>query len=125
MNEVWTFPWEQEARRGEAMPEGLSLADQMAYTALRNIYGGYRDKRVDRETAAREKRLLRRAWERAKEAEAFDSRAALFRAQVLRDTERAKTAVRKNPTPGNALLLCDVLDGLGTNSQAFANLEGG
>ena len=32
--------------------------------------------------------------------------------RVLKDSEAARSAYRKNPTPENALRLCDVLDGL-------------
>lgn len=69
MSERWMFPWEEPARRGAALPEELTLADQMAYTTLRNIYWSFREKRIGREQASREKRALRREWEKAKKAE--------------------------------------------------------
>lgn len=112
MSETWTFPWEQEARQGMELPEGLPMADVMAFTALRNIYGAYHDKRLDREQASREKRLLRREWEKAKEAEAFDRKLTDHHVQLIRAVERAVCVCRKDPTPENALRLCDVIDGL-------------
>lgn len=112
MSEVWTFPWEQEARLGADMPDGLCLPDQMAYSALRSIYRDFHRKDMSREQASREKRLLRREWEKAKEEEASSARLASFRSRILRDTEAVKIAVRKDPIPENALRLCDVLDGL-------------
>lgn len=113
MSDPWAFPWERDAQKGFPMPEDLSLSDQMAYTALRNIYESYHGKRMDREQAAHEKRLLRREWEKARETEAFGARLAFFRSKLLRDTETVKTEVRKNPSPENALRLCDVIDGIG------------
>lgn len=112
MSEVWTFPWEQDARRGADMPEGLGLADMMAYTALRSIYRDFQEKRLDREQAAREKRLLRREWEKAREAEAFDRKLTDYHVRLIRAAERAVCACRKDPTPENAVRLCDVIDGL-------------
>lgn len=41
--------------RGEELPDGLSLPDQMAYTALRNTYRAYYDKTISRDAAAAEK----------------------------------------------------------------------
>lgn len=112
MSEVWTFPWEQDAQRESDMPEGMALADMMAFTALRNIYGAYHDKRLEREQATREKRLLRREWEKAKEAEAFDRKLTDHHVRLIRAVERAVCACRKDPTPENAIRLCDVIDGL-------------
>lgn len=94
------------------MPDGLSLPDQMAYAALRSIYRDFHEKRLDREQAAREKRLIRREWEKAKEAEAFERKLADYHVRLRRAIERAACACRKEPTAESALRLCDVIDGL-------------
>ena len=94
------------------MPDGLSLPDQMAFTALRNIYDAYHKKIISREMAAAEKKRIRREWTVLKERWEFGERLADHRARILHGTEVAKTACRKNPTPENALRLCDVIDGL-------------
>ena len=99
--------------RGEDLPEGLSLPDQMAYTCLRNIYSLYYGKTISRDRAAAEKQRVRQEWQNASERIAYESKLALRRAKILRDTETAKTVCRKDPTPENALLLCNVLDGIG------------
>lgn len=112
MSERWTFPWEQEAMRGDGIPDGLSLADQMAYTALRNIYWSHYEKRLSREQAKAEKNKLRREWEQARAAEAFDRRLTESHVRQIKAQEAAVCACRKNPTAENALRLCDVLDGL-------------
>lgn len=112
MSEPWSFPWEQSAMRGEDMPDGLSLADRMAYTTLRNIYWSYREKRMTREQAAAEKRKLRQEWERAKQEEAYDRKLTEYHARQIKAQETAISACRKDPTPENAIRLCDVVDGL-------------
>lgn len=99
--------------RGDEMPDGLPLPDQMAYTAMRNIYWSYHNKIISRDVAAAEKRRIRREYEQNSELWEFWSRLADHHARVIRDTEPAKTACRKNPTPENAVHLCNVLDGLG------------
>lgn len=112
MSNPWTFPWERDAQKGLSMPKDLSLPDQMAYAALRNIYESHRGKRISREQAVREKQLLRREWERAKDEEAFNIQLANFHSKLLRNTEIVKTEVRRNPSRENALRLCNVIDGL-------------
>ena len=98
--------------RGDEMPDDLPLPDQMAYTAMRNIYDAYHKKIINRDMAAAEKRRVRREYEQMSESWAFWGRLADHHAKILRNTETARTACRKNPTPKNAVRLCDVLDGI-------------
>lgn len=112
MNGTWAFPWEQAASRGNRVPDGLSLADQMAYISMRGIYQEFYAKRLDRESASAEKRMVFRRWEKAREAEAFDKKLTACYVRLLKNTELAASACRKNPTPENALRLCDIIDGL-------------
>lgn len=95
--------------RGEELPDGLSLPDQMAYTALRNTYRAYYDKTISRDAAAAEKQRIRLAWERAVSRVAFDQRLTTYHVKVIRETEAAKNAFRKDPTPANALRLCNAM----------------
>jgi len=108
----YAFPWEREAMQGAEMPDRLSLYDQMAYLSLRALYHDYHEKRLDRKTASAEKRRIFGAWDKAKRTAEFERRLAFFQARVYKDSEGAKTAVRKDPSPENALRLCNVLDGL-------------
>lgn len=103
--------------RGEELPDGLSLSDQMAYTALRNTYRAYYDKTISRDAAAAEKQRIRLAWERAVSRAAFDQRLTTYHVKVIRETEAAKNAFRKDPTPANALRLCNAMDGLPQDLQ--------
>ena len=95
---AYEFSWEQLARRGEEIPEDLGLADQWAYLAVRSIYA--------------EKMKIRMAYERAIQTMRLEDRLTEFRIRQIRATEQALSAVRKDPTPENALRLCDILDGL-------------
>ena len=97
---------------GEELPDGLSLPDQMAYTCLRNIYFLYYNKTISRDQAAAEKQRVRVQWERAASAAEFERKLSVHHARVIRETEAAKTACRKDPTAENALRLCNVMDGL-------------
>ena len=97
---------------GEEMPDGLSLPEQMAYTTLRNIYDVYHRKSLSRDAAASEKRKLRRQYESALKSLSFQDKLTDQHVRILHDTEKVKAVCRKNPTPENVLLLCDVLDGL-------------
>lgn len=98
--------------RGEPMPEGLSLPEQMAYPAIRDIYGAYHEKRISRDQGEREKALVIRELRKMLETWNFWSKLIAAQAKQNRDAEAALTACRKNPTPENALHLCNVLDGL-------------
>ena len=111
-DKAFEFPWERAAMRGDEMPDGLALPDQMAYTALRNIYSAYNSKALSREAARLEKRRLVRQYENVKESWAFWEKLSRHHTKILKESEAAKNACRKNPTPENALLLCDVMDGL-------------
>ena len=112
MPEHFEFPWERSAMRGEEMPDGLSLADQMAYTAVRNIYLSYDRRYITRETASEEKQKIRLSYERCQKKEAVQRELALFQAKRIRMTEGAVCACRKDPTPENAVRLCNILDGM-------------
>lgn len=47
------LPWEQQAIRGDEMPDGLGYADQILYMLLRSLYAQKRLGIIDRETAIR------------------------------------------------------------------------
>lgn len=109
---AFLWSWEADAMADREMPEGLSLADQSAYTAIRNIYAAHRAGRLSREAGAAEKRRVKRRYDLEMGEREQERKLALHRAQVIRLTEQAATAVRKDPSPENALRLVDVLDGI-------------
>lgn len=109
---AFEFPWERAAMNGDEMPDGLSLPDQMAYTAMRNVYDAYHKKILSRDMAAAEKQKIRREYEQARDSWQFCDKLAKHHSKVMHDTESVKTACRKNPTPENAIRLCNVIDGI-------------
>lgn len=106
------FPWEQQAMNGERMPDGLSRYDQAAYTSIRNIYAEYREGRLSREDGTYEKKLVKQKYDQAVEEEKFRNKQAIYHIKVHRQAEQAMNAVRKDPSPENALHLVEVLDGI-------------
>ena len=63
-------------------------------------------------SAGRDWPPYRAAWDKAKRMAEFEHKLSFFQARMYRDTELAKTAVRKDPSPENAIRLCNVLDGM-------------
>ena len=71
-----------------------------------------RKKRIARDAASEEKRNILFNWDKARREAEYVRKMALHYAKLYKDTEMEKTAVRKNPTPENAIKLVRVLDGL-------------
>ena len=115
------FPFEQEARRGQPVPGGLPLADHMAYITLRGIYQQFYSGQINQEQAGVEKQQLWQEWTRAKETETFDKKLTDYHVRLIRGVEQAVTRCRKEPTPENALYLCDVLDGFERPEEGEGN----
>lgn len=112
MNAKYSFPWEREAMRGCPLPEGLPSHEQMSYLALRQVYRDYYAKAISRDAASREKRsIVQTAKEEARSRE-FSDKLTRKHFEILKGTELAASACRKNPTLENTLRLCDVIVGL-------------
>lgn len=108
------FPYEQLAMNDEPMPEGLDLVDQMAFQTLRGIYHALKKGTIERPVAYREKMELVKTYRTNKGRIELWQRCIASHTKQVRATENAKAACRKNPTPENALRLCDAIDGIRT-----------
>lgn len=108
----FSLPYEKEAMHGDPMPDDLCIYDQAAFQALRSLYHSFRNKVIDRETASAEKKKILKALDDATKQAIFQDNLAYHQAEVNRMTEAAAAAVRKDPTPENALQLVRVLDGM-------------
>ena len=53
---------------------------------------------IDRDTASKEKKLIKRALESRKKSETFDTELTKYHVEVIKRTESALTAYRKAPT---------------------------
>ena len=101
------LPNERLALAGAPMPEGLEMPEQMLYQALASLYGRFRANLIDKESAAKEKQAIADAYHWYKKD--FETSYAWI--WILHNVEIAASACRKDPTPDNALALCEVLEG--------------
>lgn len=101
------LPYEQAAIRGDEMPDGLDYPDQVMFLNLRMLYAQKRMKVIDRETAVKEKKkLLDEYW-----VYQFNWNMGTEWTEVIKETELARAAYRKNPTPENAMRLIEIIEG--------------
>ena len=106
-NESVTFPWERQAMNGEEMPNGLGYPDQILYLSLRILYESLRKGIIDRETAIREKRRLVTEYNAYK----FREKMGDEWVKVIKDTELARAAYRKDRSLENADKLLAAVEG--------------
>lgn len=102
-----TFRWEQAAINGDEMPDGLSYPDKILFLCLRQLYDQYRKGIIDRDTAVQEKKRLMDEH-RVNE---FNDQMGKRWVELIRLTDTARCAYRKNRTLENADKLVDALDG--------------
>ena len=105
-------PWERQAAAGEPLPDGLDLPNQQAYVALRYLHAAFAAGHLTADQAGEDKRKIVQTLKTAESREETSRKLDAWHIRLIRATEQANTAVRKDPTPENALRLCDVLDGL-------------
>lgn len=101
------LPYEQQAARGEPMPDGLAFPDMIMYQALAALYGRYRMKTISRERASLEKKTLLSEYEALK----FKWSLGDHWAQLLKQTEAARCEYRKDRTIENADKLVMAMEG--------------
>lgn len=98
------LPYEKTAMSGGQMPDGLEYPDQILFLSLRLLYDSYKKKLIDRDSATREKVELLRTYE----ANRIGENAVKECADLIRRTELARAAYRKDKTIENAdkMLAC-------------------
>lgn len=107
VSESVTLPYEKEAMRGDELPAGMEYPDQVMYLNLRLLYKSYHMGIVTREQAKLEKKKLLDEYRvykynRELEKEIVD---------MIRKTELARAAYRKDRTLENADLLLNAVEG--------------
>lgn len=98
--------------RGEEMPNGLDMVDQLTFLCLRMLYAQKRAGIIDRETGTREKAKLgyqRGVWERKF---MLRERVVQHSAEMLKAVELAASAYAKERTLENADAIHKALYGL-------------
>ena len=116
------FAWEREAATGMPMPPCLPTSEQKAFQAIAYLYARFNIKSITREQASSDKARIKASLKDEIEVEKFQDNLAYQREMVLRQSEMAKIACRKNPTSENALALCDVIDAIQKDDR-FKNVK--
>ena len=101
------LPWEQQAIRGEEMPDGLRYAEQILYLCLRMLYAQKKLGIIDRDTAILEKKKLLDEYQ----CYDFQQKMGDEWVSVIKETELARAEFRKNPTAENAEALVEIIEG--------------
>ena len=109
------LPWEQQAIRGDEMPDGLGYADQILYLCLRMLYAQKKLGVIDRDTAILEKKKLLDEYR----CYDFQQKMGDEWVQVIKDTELARAAFRKDPTIENAWNLIHIIEGRKPNAAQY------
>ena len=108
------YEYEKPAARGDPMPDGLSLAEQQTYQAIRYLYAVYRAKRVTQEQAAKEKATILRKLKMAQEKEALMDKAHQRAIKMWKDLEAAANHYGTERTIENADKLIEAIYGVKT-----------
>ena len=101
------LPYEKIAIAGGDMPKGLEYPDQILFLELRLLYDSYKRKMIDRDKATQEKVELLRTYESNRIGENVVKECA----DLIKRTELARAAYRKDKTIDNADKLLACLEG--------------
>lgn len=108
------YEYEREAARGDPMPDGLSLAEQQTYQAIRYLYAVYRAKRITQAQAAQEKAKVLRELRMMQEKEALMDKAHQRAIKMWKDLEAAANRYGTERTLENADKLIESIYGVKT-----------
>ena len=92
------FIYEQQAKAGDPMPDGLSLPEQWCYQAINQLTGRYRYGLISGDAAAREMALIKKEFS-SMQAEV---RYIHWCSNLWREVEGAAMRFNDNPTIENA-----------------------
>lgn len=110
------FPFEEEVKNNQPMPDGLCLLDQYTFHALSRIYTNFRAGLYSKEKAGKEKDKLWREWDKERGKAEFADKLLQNHVLITRETERLKAEIRKSESMERraelALELVRVLDGM-------------
>ena len=103
------LPWEQQAIRGDELPDGLKYPDQILYLQLRMLYAQKRMNIIDRDTAVKEKKKILDEYRQY----SFRNDLEMEWARNIQITEIARAEFRKNPSAENGWNLVRAIEGGG------------
>lgn len=116
------FTWERAAATGEPMPPCLPTAEQNAFQAIAYLYARYNAKTISKEQAAADKARIKASLKDEIDMENFRDSLCYQQSLMIRGSEMAKIECRKNPTPENAIKLCDCMDAI-RKDDVFRNVK--
>lgn len=108
-----SWEWEQKARKGAPMPNGLSLEDQAAYQAMSALYARWNAGRLSKIQAAEEKRRIRAEYERRTDSREFGNRMTEHSVRLWKSVEAAAREYWRKPNRENADRLLESVYGTG------------
>ena len=106
------YEYERQAARGDPMPDGLSLAEQQTYQAIRYLYAVYRAKRITQEQAGKEKATILRQLRTAQEKESLHEKVYKRSVAMWKDLEAAANRYGTDRTLENADKLIEAIYGV-------------
>lgn len=116
------FTWERAAAMGEPMPTCLPTAEQKAFQAIAYLYARFNIKSISRDQASEEKAHIKASLKDEIATENFKDNLAYQREMILRQSEMAKIAARKNPCAETCIALCDSIDAIQKDDR-FRNVK--
>ena len=106
------YPYEEAAMRGESMPDGLSLPEQMHFQALRLLYKNLFSGAISRDTAVTEKRKMDHPLDAEINRRKWEDIMYRFHSDLMKNMESAANAYAKNRTIENADKMYEVIYGM-------------
>lgn len=104
---------ELAAMKGERMPDGLDIFDQLRFHGLSYIYFDWKKKVISKEAASEYKQSLLKELDFLRKEKEFAIRCWDSACRVYQQTEAARNAYCTNRTLENADAIIAALDGLG------------
>lgn len=101
------FPYENEAKSGAPMPDGLTAAEQMYYQSLALLSARFRFGNISAEDSIKEKKKLEQEFMNMKAKERYTSASVM----LWLDVENAATAFAKGQTMENAYKMHEAIYG--------------
>lgn len=117
------LPYERQAMKGEPMPDGLELADQLCYQALSALYKRFYSGRITREQGEHDARLIRRKRNENIKSFEFGERCRSHAVILWANIEQSANAYQKDRTLENADKLIEAIYGVGFVERKEENLQ--
>lgn len=120
----YTYSYERAAMRGDEMPDGLDIVDQINFLCLRSLYAQKRAGIIDRAVGSAEKAKLRRQRDLWEQRLFFREKLAKRCVEMFQTVEAAANAYAKDRTLENADKLYQAIYGMETHHDYHWPIRG-